>query len=160
MQQAQESVREKNNKGHLDLMYAALEGQTEEVRTLLAGGADVNAKDAAGRTSLMLAVINMQHETVKVLLEYGADVNAGANDGATVLMLAASCGDPRIVQALLNKGAELQGNFVTTGKTAVSLTAEKGYAAVVELLRGRWPETNRVSQSSITASKENRHGNL
>jgi ankyrin repeat protein len=120
----------------------------------------VNAKDAAGRTSLMLAVINMQHKTVKVLLDYGADVNAGANDGETALMLAASCGDPRIVQALLNKGDELHGNFVMTGKTAVSITAEKGYAAVVELLRRRWRETNQVSRDSITASKEKRHGNM
>ena len=137
MHRAQEGVREENNKGYMDLLDAALEGQTEAVRTLLAGGADVNAKDAAGRTSLMLAIINVQHETVKVLLEYGADVNAEANDGVTALMLAALCGDPRIVQAVLNKGAELQGNFVTTGKTAVSLTAGKGYAAVVELLRRR-----------------------
>lgn len=155
-----EGFLERTTKGHTELMYAALEGHTEKVRALLARGADVNAKDAAGRTSLMFAVINMQHETVKVLLEYGADVNAGANDGGTALMLAASCGDPRIVQALLNKGAPLNGNFLTTSKTAVSLTAEKGYATVVELLRRRWRETSRVSHSSITASKEKRHGNL
>jgi hypothetical protein len=41
----------------------------------------------------------------------------------------------RMVQALLNKGADVNGNFVTTSETAVSLTAEKGYAAFVELLR-------------------------
>jgi uncharacterized protein len=135
MQSAHGHVPAKDNKDHTALMYAALEGHTESVKALLARGADVNTKDEAGHTALMFAVINMHHDIVNVLLEHDADVNARANDGGTALMFAASCGDLRIVQALLNKGADLNGNFVTTGKNAVSLAAEKGYTAVVELLK-------------------------
>jgi ankyrin repeat protein len=135
MQYIQKYIPKRGNEGHTALMCAALEGHTKEVKALLARGADVNAKDNAGRTALMFAVINMHYDTVNVLLEHGADVNARAVDGATALMLAASCGEPRIVQALLNKGADLNENFVMTDRNAILLAAEKGYTAVVELLK-------------------------
>ena len=83
----------------------------------------------------MFAVINLHTETVRVLLEHGADVNARADDGATPLMLAASCGDPEIVQALLDQGADLNGSFVQTGKTALMLAEEHGYAGIARLLK-------------------------
>jgi hypothetical protein len=51
-------------------------------------------------------------------------------------MLAASSGDVAIVQALLNRGADKSGKFIQTGKTAVMLAAEKGYFAIVYLLKG------------------------
>jgi uncharacterized protein len=132
---AQMSADEKYREGHTDLMRAALEGRTEDVKALLRKGADVNAKDGSGRTALMFTVINLHGETVRVLLEHGADVNARADDGATPLMLAASGGDPEIVQALLSRGADLNGSFVQTGKTALMLAEEHGYAGVAGLLR-------------------------
>ena len=116
-------------------MCAALEGRTETVKALLRKGADVNAKDDSGRTALMFAVINLHGQTVKVLLEHGADVNARDDDGATPLMLAASCGDPEIVQTLLSRGADLNGSFVQTGKTALMLAEEHGYANIAGLLK-------------------------
>jgi ankyrin repeat protein len=122
-------------KGHTPLMCAALEGDTQVVQTLLMRDADVNAKDDEGRSALMFAVINMHYDTVNVLLKHGANVNARANDGGTALMLAASCGDPRIVQALLYAGADLNGTFVSTGKNAVSLAADRGCTDVIELLK-------------------------
>jgi ankyrin repeat protein len=129
------NIPELDTKGHTPLMCAALEGDTEVVKTLLLRGADVNAKDDEGRSALMFAVINMHHDTVNMLLKHGANINARANDGGTALMLAASCGDKRIVQALLNAGADLKGTFITTGKNAVSLAADRGCTDVVELLK-------------------------
>jgi ankyrin repeat protein len=129
------NIPESETKGHTALMFAALQGDTDWVKTLLAKGADVNAKDDKGRSALMFAVINMHHDTVKILLKHGANVNAIANDGGTALMLAASCGDPRLVQALLGSGADLNGTFVSTGKNAVSLAADRGCTDVIELLK-------------------------
>jgi len=37
-------------------MYAAQRGKTEFVRLLIAGGADVNAKDKSGGTALAIAI--------------------------------------------------------------------------------------------------------
>ena len=120
--------------GHTKLMRAALEGQTETVKTLLESAADVNEKDDEGRTALMFAVTNMHTDSAKALLEHGAEVNVTANDGSTALMLAASCGDSGIVQDLLNKGADISAKFTQTGKTALKLAREKDYTEIVQLL--------------------------
>jgi len=60
---------------HTPLMIAALEGNTEAVKNLLALGGRVNAKDNKGHTALMFAVINSHTEIVKALLRAGARVN-------------------------------------------------------------------------------------
>lgn len=121
---------------HTELMRAALEGDTATVRSLLAGGADVNAKDNKGRTALMFAVTNMHADTAKELLEHGADVNATANDGATALMLAASSGDTKSVRALLDKGADPAGKYTRSGETALMLAKKNNHADIVDLLSG------------------------
>ena len=54
-------------------MLAARNGHTDCVRSLLANGADVNAKNTAGRSSLMLAT--EAHTTIARLLK-----EAGARD--------------------------------------------------------------------------------
>jgi ankyrin repeat protein len=133
---AQMSESAEHEGGHTKLMLAALEGQTETVKTLLESGADVNEKDDEGRTALMFAVTNMQTDSAKALLEHGADVNVTANDGSTalMLMLAASSGDSEIVRDLLSKGADVSAKFTQTGKTALMLAKEKGYTDIVQLL--------------------------
>ena len=57
---AQMSESAEHEGGHTNLMRAALQGRTEELRILLGGGADVNEKDDEGRTALMFAVTNIQ----------------------------------------------------------------------------------------------------
>ena len=89
---AQISKVEEQRGGHTDLMRAALTGDLDTVRSLIAGGADVNERNADGRTPLMFAAINRETSCAKELLENGADVNAKANDGGTALMFAASEG--------------------------------------------------------------------
>ena len=86
---AQMSESAEHEEGHTALMLAALEGQTETVKRLLEGGADINVRDDEGRTALMFAVTNLHTDSVKALLEHGADVNTRNNDGCTALILAA-----------------------------------------------------------------------
>jgi uncharacterized protein len=132
---AQMSESAKHGEGHTELMCAALEGRTGDVKALLSRGADVDARDGEGRTALMFAVINVHADTVNALLAHGADVNVKADDGGTALMLAACGGDTEIVRALLDQGADVGGKFTLTGKTALALAEEHGYTVIVELLK-------------------------
>jgi ankyrin repeat protein len=102
------------------LTRAALAGDVELARLLLAHGADPNIISKDRETVLMAACgtgfINGYHrqrspaerlELVKVLVELGGDINAADNYGITPLMVAANLGDIEIVRYLISKGADL-----------------------------------------------------
>ena len=55
------------------------------VRSMLALGANPNARDVLGNTPLHVAAFNLGAEVCAILLEGGADVNAGGPDGNTPL---------------------------------------------------------------------------
>ena len=57
------------------LIGAAKSGDLAAVKTLLAKGADVNAKDGDGLTALIAAAGEGQLEVVRLLLNKGADAN-------------------------------------------------------------------------------------
>ena len=85
------------------LMMAALKGQTELLRTLIARGARVNK---SGWTPLHYAASAGQLPALRALLDAGADVNARSPNGTTPLMMAARYGSDDAVVTLLNAGAD------------------------------------------------------
>lgn len=102
------------------LMRAALAGDVELAKLLLAHGADAHIISKDRETTLMAACgtgfINGYHrqkspaerlELVKLLVDLGEDVNAADNYGITPLMVAANLGDLEIVKYLVSKGADL-----------------------------------------------------
>ncbi|MGC9057946.1 MAG: ankyrin repeat domain-containing protein, partial [Candidatus Micrarchaeia archaeon] len=86
------------------LMYAARDGRTEIVKSLLEKDIDVNAKDKWGWTALMYAARDGRTEIVKLLLEKGADVNAKDILGLTALRYAAENGHKDVVELLKKAG--------------------------------------------------------
>ncbi|MEP7352149.1 MAG: ankyrin repeat domain-containing protein [Acidobacteriota bacterium] len=102
------------------LMRAALAGDVELAKLLLAHGADPHIISKDRESTLMAACgtgfINGYHrqrtsaerlELVKLLVQLGEDVNAADNYGITPLMVAANLGDIEIVKYLISKGADL-----------------------------------------------------
>ncbi|XP_047100837.1 ankyrin repeat domain-containing protein 39-like [Schistocerca piceifrons] len=88
------------------LIEAAMEGEVEEVRALLAAGADVGARDWAGRTALHCAARSGHAAVVRLLLSAASDPNARDQWGQTPLHLAAYNGHTEAAAALLQAGAD------------------------------------------------------
>ena len=86
---------------------AAMRGDTAGVRTLLRGGADVNAAQGDGMTALHWTALNGDLKTMNVLLYAGAATEALTRVGAyTPLHLASSRGHAAAVARLLEAGSK------------------------------------------------------
>lgn len=70
------------------LAVAAARGETEQVKALLDGGADIEATGKDGRTPLMLAAQHGRLEVVRLLLARGARTDARDSSGFTAWGLA------------------------------------------------------------------------
>lgn len=93
--------------GATPVMFAALYGDAETLRGLIARGADVNAVNDEGATALMWALPDL--EKTKLLVDAGADVNARSADNRTPLLIAAGARNAApIVQLLLDNGANIK----------------------------------------------------
>lgn len=70
------------------LIDAAFIGDVDEVRCLLAAGANPDAHDDDSRTALLIATADGQRELVRELLEAGANPNLRDQDGFAALDIA------------------------------------------------------------------------
>lgn len=89
------------------LHWAAVEGRLEEVKTLIASGADVDAQTRRGRAPLHYAAENGHCKIVNLLLRSGAQVNLPNKWGRAALHYAASKHRVDCVEILINNGADL-----------------------------------------------------
>ena len=94
----------RNANDETPLMLAALEGQTEIVRQLIARDADVNKP---GWAPLHYAATHGHLAIMELLLEHHAFIDAQSPNGTTPLMMAAHYGTPAAVKLLLEAGADI-----------------------------------------------------
>ena len=95
------------------LLEAAIDGDVEQIKSLLANGANVHAKDCGDSTALIWAAESDNDaaaEVVKLLLDAGADVNAKNHEGKTALDIAIRDGNEDVANLLREAGAKRGGD--------------------------------------------------
>jgi ankyrin repeat protein/pimeloyl-ACP methyl ester carboxylesterase len=115
------------------LSVASSKGNEKIVRTLIEGGANLNAQDPSGQTPLHLAIKGECIEVMETLLRAGADKESRNAKDETPLMYACVQNKPRAVQALVDAGANLETKSANS-KTPLYHSARKGLTAIVEIL--------------------------
>jgi ankyrin repeat protein len=113
---------------------AAMNGDTESVRALLRGGADVNAAQGDGMTALHWAAVHDEVEMADLVLYAGANLEAATRlGGFTPLLVGSRAGSAAAVEALVKAGASVEA-ATSTGETALHLAAQAGSAETASAL--------------------------
>nr|KAG5685962.1 hypothetical protein BaRGS_021385 [Batillaria attramentaria] len=133
------------------LLKAAKQGNTEEVKRLIAQNADVSVVDEDARTALYLACTKdntevCNEQVCRLLIQKGAEVKCQNTKGETPLHLA--CTDDRkknLVELLLDSGADVTIED-KKGRTPLHVACE--YKKVTELLLQRGADVNEKNSSN------------
>lgn len=91
-------------KGYSALMYAALDGTTDQMSILISHGANVNYENIEGITALWLAIPYI--DKIKLLLDHGADINHKVEGYGILVKLATMPGTIDVFKLLIAKGAD------------------------------------------------------
>ncbi len=116
-------------------------GNTDIVQLLIAHGADMNVQDRWGFTPLHAALRSRSAETARLLIRRGAHVRTQSHDGETPLHAAATLGDIEIVRLLIAQGAEVRAE-TRTAETPLLRAAQKGHLAIAEFLIAKGADVN------------------
>ena len=140
--------------GWTPLTSAALYGDADAVRQVLAAGADVNAATEAGTSALMLAVHDA--EKTRVLLRAGANPNQRPEDGRTALIIAAArVGSAAVVKLLLDAGADPKA-LSAARASALRSAAAVGESESMRLLIAAGADLRADAAAALNASLLNR----
>lgn len=128
-------VNQPNSKGETPLMMAAIKGQLDLAKALIARDADVNRE---GWTPLHYAVSAPSEDgsdlkMVALLLQHHAYIDAASPNGTTPLMMAAQYGTRSAVELLIKEGADPKLKN-QQGLTAVDFATRADRAEVVRWL--------------------------
>ena len=123
------------------LIDAVKAGDTEAVRTLIAGGAAVDTPAADGATALHWAVHRDAAELVDLLIAAGADVSIANRYGVPPLSLAAENGSAPLIERLLAAGAD-PNTAMPGGETVLMTAARVGAPDAVRVLLAHGADPN------------------
>lgn len=137
------------------LIDAATRGDLAQVRTLLASGADANARDAESATALMRAAHAGHLDVVRALVDAGADVNATDLRGWGALAKACYNADldrgfAGVVAFLIERGADVEAP-IGYGIRPLMLAAGYGEIAVVDALLAGGADVLARNEGGLTA---------
>ena len=129
------NVEARNSKDESALMLAALKGDQDLVKKLIARDADINKP---GWTPLHYAATNGHLSIMKLLLDKYAFIDAQSPNGTTPLMMAAMYGSPEAVKLLIDEGADLKMKN-QQGMTALDFAKRANRSESAELISKAQP---------------------
>ncbi len=138
-----------DNSGNTPLGWAIIRGHKEEVESLIARGADVNAKNKGGDTPLKLAATSGQKEVVELLIAKGADINAKDNNGDTTLANAVKYDKREMAELLIAKGADVNAKN-NDGYTPLHNAVSRNNKEMAELLIANGEDINAKDNTGDT----------
>lgn len=135
------------------LLDAVFLHDLDDVRGLLARGANPDTRDGERCTPLMMATAEADADLMRCLLEAGADPNLPDADGWTALDVAVYRNRLDLVWLLLQYGAQPNARPDTGSKILVRAVfgGERNLDALVRLLPG-WPHEGALPEAVATAS--------
>ncbi|GAB3140629.1 ankyrin repeat domain-containing protein [Micromonospora sonneratiae] len=135
------------------LLAAASTGDATGVRTALAAGADLEARDARRRTALLLAAANDQVEAARVLVEAGADPDALDDQHDTPWLVTGVTGSVAMLEVLLPAEPDL--TIVNRyGGISIIPASERGHVDYVRRVVRTGINVNHVNNLGWTALLE------
>lgn len=135
------------------LHRAAEKGDAATVRTLLAQGARVDARNPAKATPLLVATRHNHVDAAHALIQAGADVNAKDAIEDSPYLYAGARGHLEILRATLAAGADLKSTN-RYGGTALIPAAERGHVEAVAMLIAAGVDVDHVNNLQWTALLE------
>ena len=121
--------------------YAAKSGSVDQVKRLIAEGAEVDEKDDKGATPLIIAAYSGQREVAAFLISQGADVRAKDSKDTSALHAAAIGGYQGVAVLLLAEGVDVDAKDAE-GSTPLGWAAYFGYRDVAALLLSKGADVN------------------
>ena len=135
------------------LLDAFRAGDLAQVR-LVAGKADLEARDRQGRTALLLATHANHVEIARALIEAGADVNAKDGMKDTPFLYAGAEGRDEILELILATGRARLDDTNRYGGTALIPAAHHGHPSTVRILLQAGLDIDHVNDLGWTALLE------
>ena len=135
-----------------EIHKAARKGDLEDVRALIAAGADLSELDKAVGTALHWAAARGHVEVARALIEAGADPSQESHgpDLLTPLHLASTGGHVLVVQLLVEAGADLAAGEGNIG-TPLHSAAQADKAKVIDYLLSAGADPEAKATDSIYA---------
>ncbi|MBT2336801.1 ankyrin repeat domain-containing protein [Variovorax paradoxus] len=133
------------------LHRAAWHGELPKLKSLVASGANLDARDARGRTPLHVATHARQREAVKLLAKAGANLDLLEDDRYDAVTIASVAGDAATLALLLFLGAKAGQVTSRYDGTALIAAAHLGHDEVVRQLIAAGAPLDHVNNLHWTA---------
>jgi ankyrin repeat protein len=142
-------IETRNKHGETALIRAASDGNFQETKKLLQGGAQINAKDQQGNTALFFAVGEGFLPIVQLLIKSGADLTLVYGEKKeSILFEAAGSGNVAIALVL-----------VKTDKSLVGLVNSENETPLFEAVRNDSAKmTAALLKAGVSRETKNKHG--